>query len=103
MFLEGYLSMFGRSLLSGESEIKLKNIVNINNDSFMVSSCWTPDNGFETMVFASDYQAETSDVAEIDFDLIDFEGEYEEHHDSEEAMVDRHNFICKNLKLILSE
>ena len=90
-----------KGMTQERSELELKEIVNVNDSSYLVSTCWTPDKGYETMVFKSRYQSETKNGERINYDLVDFSGICELHYETIEEMEKGHRLICANLKNIL--
>ena len=99
MFFGGFSELKG--MTQERTDLKLKEIVNFDDNSYLVSTCWTPDKGYETMVFESRYQPETKNEETINYDLIDFSGIHESHYETIEEMEKGHRLICANLKKIL--
>lgn len=65
-----------------------KNIVEFNGDHYYISSCYTLDHGYETMIFPCDDNGNVTDWSEL----------YAEWYDSETEMEKRHNEIVADLK-----
>lgn len=70
---------------------RIRDIVNINGRYFLVSSTFTLDAWYETMVFRCDKRGINVNYREV----------YVEHHKDYEQMKLRHKYIIENLKELL--
>ena len=67
----------------------LSDIIEINGNYYFVHSCYTPDHGYETMVFPCDSKGN-----EVDYDTVVYENRYP----NKMAMIQHH--IAIGLKII---
>lgn len=73
---------------------KLSHIVEVEKKYYLVDSNNTPDHSYETMVF--EWNNEKGDV-------VSWQELYCQRYYNEKAMIERHYYICENLKSILEE
>ncbi len=66
----------------------LTNVVGRNGKHYYVSSCYTFDNGYETMIFYCDKNGNVTDWNDL----------YCEHYSDELAMTQRHMEIITTMK-----
>ena len=76
-------------------------IVESNDKYYYIDSTLTPDKGLETMVFNIGDIKKAMDFSGRGMKGVDWDAIYTEHYKNAEKMVERHDYLLKNLEEVL--